>query len=315
MKVLLTYGFLFSLTLTWGQGSSYFKKGELQIGEQTTLTYEIVLPNKIVKPLFQHHSKIIPCNRRNGNSYVNTGAAAELEVVGEFSDTVVAQGSSFLWKGQYTITCWDTGQFLIPPTSIIIEDSTYDFNPVLLKVSAPKTEEGKDIYDIKESFVEVNFDVIAWLKTYWWIFVIILLGIGFWYLLKRRKKIMAMKPEKTMSLKERTLKTLLGLEQAKMWEKGLVKEHYIELSFIFRSYLSARYELNFLEKTSIETALLLGQLDLKEDTVQTIKIILDYADMVKFAKATPNETEIIKNLMQVHQIVTETSPFEIDRVD
>ena len=73
-----------------------------------------------------------------------------------------------------------------------------------------------------------------------------------------------------------------------------------------------RYNVNLLEKTSHETASLLTQLNLSPDTVKTIKTILDYSDLVKFAKSAPTEFDILKNLAQVRQIIAETSPLEIE---
>jgi hypothetical protein len=123
---------------------------------------------------------------------------------------------------------------------------------------------------------------------------------------RKNKKIVI--PQKELTLKEKSLFALASLEAAKLWEKEQLKEHYIELSFILRSYLAARYELNLLEKTSFETCLLLEKKSLEKDTIQTIKKLLDYSDLVKFAKSKPNEYEVYTNLAQVKQIVVETSP-------
>jgi ethanolamine ammonia-lyase large subunit len=113
-----------------------------------------------------------------------------------------------------------------------------------------------------------------------------------------------------MSLKDRTLYAIDSLEKLKLWEQGKVKEHFSELTFILRSYLSTRYEINLLEKTSHETKLLLLQKGLHEETVRVISNILMEADLVKFAKSHPDEIAIYKHTQLVRQVVAETSPIE-----
>ncbi|MFN5417903.1 MAG: hypothetical protein ACK5B9_12665 [Flavobacteriia bacterium] len=314
MKNYLVLIALFLSGILSAQTNAYLKKGELQIGEQTELVYEFMFDKKEKQPSFQAFSKIIPCNKRLGNSFINTGDPIELEIIGAFKDTIIEKKGFNLWRGTYQITVWDSGQVVIPECRIVFKDSTYNFYPLLLNVSMPKTENGKDIYDIKESFVEIETDYFSWITDFWWIWTaLILLGIIF-YILRKRSKKPVKEIIKELSLKDKTLLALDGLEKAKMWEKEQIKEHYIELSFIFRSYLASRYELNLLEKTSYETALLLAQKNIATDTIETIKSILDYADMVKFAKSKPNEFDVLRNLAQVRQIVAETSPLEINHV-
>lgn len=311
MKKLLLFITLFYAGILSAQTRVYFKNNNLQIGEQTELVYEFLIQSGSEAVKFEPFSKMIPCEKRLANSNLSSHNA-ELEIIGEFKDTILKQKAFKLWRGIYKITVWDTGQIIVPTTTISLNDSIFTFGQAYLNVSMPKTEEGKDIYDIKESFVEVETDYISLIKSYWWILALIIGLIVAFYLYKKRKKNVAFENIKELNLKERTLLALEGLEKANLWNKDQMKEHYIELSFIFRSYLASRYELNLLEKTSYETALLLAKKELSKDTIQTIKTILDYADLVKFAKAKPTEFDVLKNMAQVRQIVAETSPLEIE---
>ncbi|MFN5912374.1 MAG: hypothetical protein ACK45H_13620, partial [Bacteroidota bacterium] len=96
------------------------------------------------------------------------------------------------------------------------------------------------------------------------------------------------------------------------WEIGKLKEHYIELSFILRSYLSSRYDLNLLENTTAEAQLILSHKGLHPETIRVIGTVLDQSDMVKFARSAPIEVEVLKVSQQVRQIVAETSPIEFE---
>ncbi len=303
----------FSCCALLAQSKAYVKQGELQIGEQTELIYEFAFEKDAEPPQFQPYNKIIPCLRRSQTSEVSLGDAVELEILGEFKDTILSKNGYKLWRGSYTITVWDTGYLVIPQATITYRDSITDFNVVLLTVKMPKLEEGQDIYDIKESFVEVENEYISWLKSWWWAILLVIAALVITWIYVRKANKPKPVPKKTLSLKDRSLYAIDGLEHARLWEKAQVKEHYIELSFILRSYLGGRYQVNLLEKTSHEAALLLTKLNLSPDTVQTIKMLLDYSDLVKFAKSTPTEFDILRNLAQARQIIAETSPLEIDK--
>ena len=115
-------------------------------------------------------------------------------------------------------------------------------------------------------------------------------------------------------MKEKTILAIESLEKRRLWEDDKLKLHYIELSYIMRSYLSARYNLNLLEKTTIETRLLLREAGLHAETINGISQILNQSDMVKFAKSTPDEMTILKVSIKAKQIVAETSPIEFENV-
>ena len=89
MKNYLVLIALFLSGILSAQTNAYLKKGELQIGEQTELVYEFMLDKNDKNPTFQAYSKIIPCNKRLGNSFINTGDPIELEIIGAFKDTII----------------------------------------------------------------------------------------------------------------------------------------------------------------------------------------------------------------------------------
>ncbi|MES2587629.1 MAG: hypothetical protein V4622_01540 [Bacteroidota bacterium] len=314
MRIIVFILFSAFFGTAFSQTKSGIKNSHLKIGEQTELFYELKYKKEDGQLSFFPLAKTITCLRQTKNSKINTEEPVELEILSPFEDTIIQQKQNLLWRGKYKITVWDTGVFIIPPTTISTQDSVYEFEAIMLTVTSPKLEEGKEIYDIKEQFIELPNEYISWLKNNWyWILVGLILLVSLVIYFKRKNK-KEQKPLKELSLKERSLLAIDALEKAKMWQKSLMKEHYIELSYILRSYLSSQYNLNLLEKTSYQTCLLLTQKGLEKDTVNTIKNILDYSDLVKFAKSTPSEMDIFKNIAQVKQIIVETSPLEIEHV-
>ena len=85
------------------------------------------------------------------------------------------------------------------------------------------------------------------------------------------------------------LKKLSKLKAEKIWREGKVKEFQSQLTYILREYLENRYKIQALEQTTGEIVHSLQKIKLDNKDIDTIKNILQIADMVKFAKAKPEE--------------------------
>jgi len=118
-----------------------------------------------------------------------------------------------------------------------------------------------------------------------------------------------------MNLKERTIKAIEALDASELYNKGQLKEHFVELSYILRSYLTSRYNISLLDKTTEQTKIILTKQGLNDETVDTIARILSQSDMVKFAKSKPEVISILRQSTLVKQIIAETSPLDFDNVD
>jgi hypothetical protein len=291
------------------------KNGEIAIGEQTEILYEFRFSEKDGQISFVPLKDKIKCLRSLTKQSLAENDDCSLEIIKPFKDTLLKTGINYIWKGTYVVTAWDTGFVVIPPTTISTQDTVYEFNPILLKITAPLVQEGKEIYDIKEQFIEIPKPKFYWFKkNSWWIISIGLALVGFFIFKKLKRNFSSKEIVKELSLKEKTLLAINSLNEAKMWEKGKIKEHYVELSFILRSYLGSRYGLNLLEKTSYQSTILLLKKGLEKETVDTIRIVLNQSDLVKFAESTPTELEILKISSFAKQIVSETSPIEFENV-
>ena len=113
-----------------------------------------------------------------------------------------------------------------------------------------------------------------------------------------------------LSLEERTLNAIDALEKRKLWEEDRLKEHFVQLSYILRSYLTERYSISLLEKTTHEARLLLEEIALNKSTISSIISVLSEADMVKFAKSKPEVNSILLVSRMARVIVKETRPIE-----
>lgn len=304
---------------TQGQvGETRLSQNDILIGESVTLTYKISFPKK-ENFKFNPENNIIPSYRKLKNGVLSNSTSDDIEILSAFHDTVIIKGDIKEWIGNYELTVWDSGNFVLAKSSISIDDSTFYFPETEISCALVKGKEGQELYDIKESFAEIpnepfsirNFTQNNW----WWLLPLILIIIGLF--IYRRWKNMRENPEiiKVLSLKDRTLLAIDALEKERLWEKEKLKEHYTELSFILRSYLSSRYEINLLEKTTRETKLLLKQKGLHEETILVIISILGESDMVKFAKSQPEEIAVLKISQFARQVVAETSPIEFENAE
>ena len=288
----------------------------LYIGQPVTITYSVKAAKKD-SLLFVPNKETIKARALSKTGALTT-EGVDFEITDEFIDTFAVDGTRKHWVGQYVVTAWDSGMYVLPGPTIIINDSVYKFQDLTIACMLVDAIDGVDLYDIKENFADIPpkpFSIVDFLKTHWWWITLIIVAIIVFIILKRRKREEPEEEEKPLSLRQRTLFAIDALEKAKLWEKDRLKEHFIELSMILRLYLTSRYEISLLEKTTYETKLLLTQKGLNEETVEVIARILSESDMVKFAKSEPETIAILRVSTLARQIVAETSPLEFDNVE
>ena len=311
--------FLFTVGVNAQSTQTNVSQKSLLVGEKITLTYTLTIDSKSKIPSFRPAVGVLPSRLKSNTGSLSNAISDNIEIETPFKDTLVKGKKQSTWTGTYEITAWDEGNYVIAGPTISVDDSTIYFPDTEISVKLVSAKKGQDIYDIKESFAEIPdepFSLKQFVSTnWWWLIPLILIPLVYWVV--RKVKNAEKQPEriKEMPLKERTLLAIDALEKSKLWEKNQVKEHFSELTFILRSYLSSRYNINLLEKTSYETKLLLLQRGLHAETVRVISEILNEADMVKFAKSHPDEIAIYKHAQLARQVVAETSPIEFDHAE
>ncbi len=291
-------------------------KDEFKIGESIKYVIQLKLKNNKDSVYYKPYENTIPARQKIQNSMLNTKTPFEFEIYSPFKDTLDFKNN--IWIGRYEITIWDTGYFVIPPGTLKYQDSIYEIPALLVHVLLDAYDPKKDPIEITEMFEELKDEtivekIVRLSKTYWYLYVI--LGILLLFLLiRKRYKKSEVKPiiHKEMSLKDRTLFAIDALDNRKLWMNDRLKDHYLELSSILRMYLTGRYKINFMEKTSSETYKTLQKLGLEKEIIATIRHILSHSDMVKYAKSEPEELDILKVSLLSKQVVAETSPLEFE---
>jgi hypothetical protein len=204
---------------------------------------------------------------------------------------------------------WNEGIYQLAAQKVNINDIDVTLPGTELNARLVVQKEGGKIYDIEETYTELPEEpsiFVSFLKKWGWV-VLSVIGLTLFLLWFFRRQKSSKSEENLLTLKEKTLQSILQLEQKRLWEKNELKDHYIELSFILRQYLSERFGIHLLEKTTIEAQLILKQYGLSEKLLSEIGIILNGSDMVKFAKSAPEEKIIRANFDDCRNIVEQTA--------
>jgi hypothetical protein len=291
-------------------GTTYLEKQDFLIGEQVHLTYHFTMTEK-GEVKWEPFKGVIPVQSKNPKNSKDSKKVTNIDIVDAFVDTILFIKGKKEWFGTCVLTAWDSGHFVIPRTSLLFANKTITFPETFFKVRLSKKIEGKDIYDIDENFEKISdepFSFGHFFSKYWYVLLfIVLLIMSIFLYFKFKKGNQDSVEMKQLSLEEQIVLAIEELERNKWWAVGKLKEHYVQLSFIMRSYLSKRYSIHLLEKTTHETELLLTQKGVEKGIIENIILILSQSDFVKFAKSEPEEITAVRLSALAKKIVQETT--------
>ncbi len=117
-------------------------------------------------------------------------------------------------------------------------------------------------------------------------------------------------PRKVVSPWERAMQRLDALKSSGMATKGQPKVFFTELTDILRQYLDGRFGINALEMTSTEILRRLRENPQTRLTTDQVRQVLELADFVKFAAATPPQEDALRELRTVQDFIQSTKPEE-----
>ena len=210
------------------------------------------------------------------------------------SDNLISQ--------DFIITAWDSGSYYIPPIAFSATSKTQG---LLLNVQIIILEEGAELKDIKQPMEAP----IGWSDIWPWLLGIVLL-ILIAYILKKyvftkKEALKIEKPKVIIPADIIALKELITLEKAKIWQEGKIKEYHSSLSEIVRRYTEERFQFIALELTTDE---IIDELKskLNQEQIQNLKTLLQRADLAKFAKSKPIESENTESMLLAKNFVNNT---------
>ncbi len=205
---------------------------------------------------------------------------------------IIGNGRLKLIK-RYLITSFDSGVYQVPPLKFAFQiGSNHDSlstMPLVLVVNTLPIKDSKKIFDIKQLIkVPFTFDeILPYVVIVLGLLLIIALVTYIIIRIRQNKPIFFMqKPPEPPHLK--AFRELEKLKSEKLWQQGLVKQYYTNLTDIVRIYIEGRFNVMALESTSEEIIdALKGIENITDEILNELKRLLVLADLVKFAKGDP----------------------------
>lgn len=229
-------------------------------------------------------------------------------------DTLKQDASRITERLVVPVQVFDSGFYKLPPFVYLTANDSVASNTVELSVYPVAVGENETISDFKDivdpsdkSFWDWMPD---WLYELWWLWLIAIVGIAIviWLSTKYRRtgKFITL-PEKPQPKPWTVaLKRLEKLKEKNLWENGMEKEYFTELTDILRDYLYTRFGINAMEMTSRQIMdTLASQSDVKDKRAYVRKI-LDMSDFVKFAKVRPLPADNVEAYDNAVAFVRET---------
>ena len=216
--------------------------------------------------------------------------------------------SKNLISQNFIITAWDSGSYYIPPISFSAKSKT---EGLLLTVQTIILEEGAELKDIKQPMEAP----IGWSDIWPWLLGFIVLALVIFLL---KKYVFNKKEEVKIEIKEviipadiTALQQLTKLDKEQLWQAGSVKEYHTELSEIIRRYTENRFNFIALELATDE---IISELKSKVNNEQlaSITILLQRADLAKFAKSKPDEDENKESMQLAKHFVGQTKEKQVN---
>lgn len=287
---------------------SEVNKKEIKVGEQFTwkLTATQDDRTKVSWPVF------------------NDKVGEKLDIV-KFNepDTVFSDDKSKItFSQEYVLTGFDSGYASIP--SVRFEytsgnDTLYawtDSIPVLVTTVPVDTTKG--FYDISGP-VDAPFNFRELLPYVIVIVAVVIVGLIIFFIVYRlaRKKKNAPAPEVKEPEKPVIPAHIIArerfeaLKEKRLWQNNRIKEYYSELTDVIREYLHNRYFIDASEMTTDEILSKVQLTDAGAEPQGKLGMLLRMADLVKFAKGKPSDTEHEDALVHAEQFVDYTKKEEI----
>lgn len=285
---------------------------DILIGEQAIINVEVIAPKgrNIVFPLYQDT------------------LIQGIEVLKMLKpDTVMTEVMTISQK--YVVTSFDSTLYHVPHMLVIDGTDTLRTNDFGLKVSAPQLSDSTlaylemlknnqtDSIDFEKLQISDIKDVLdppfVWQDYLEYIYIpllvillVLLIGLGVYFLLRKKKKGYFFTPKVVLPPHVVALNGLDQLKVSKLWQKGMEKEYFTELTDILRQYIDHRFNIAAPEMISDE---IIEAVHLATDTKSAtdgLEQILKLADLVKFAKYKPFPDENDLSLVNAYLFVNQT---------
>ena len=259
---------------------------------------------------------------------ISTGGFQDLNGDGlytsdEMNWNISTLGNKTLLVNTFTILPWDPGETIVvyPPVIYSLngeQDQMIREGQMRIFVAPPRglsaEQDSLQLAPIK-TIKEEKANLSDFLILFILIGTAIVLGLAYWLFVKYFKK---QSHEELEEIEEEiqipphivAIQKLKDLRTQELWQQGDIKKYQSELTYIIREYLEGRYGVQALESTTAEVIRELARAALESDNVLSVQRILQVADLVKFAKATPADDIHESFMNEAIELVHKTKELE-----
>lgn len=203
---------------------------------------------------------------------------------------VVQKKDTILQTFIIRLTIFRTGDYEIPSIPITVwnvasQGALARTPPVPVKVvSVGKTKkDGGDVRPIKGP-AELDLRHL-WDWVYGGLLVLALAALAVSMIFRKRREMADL--ESRLPAHERAFLELERLAENHWLAAGKEKDHYSALAGVLKRYLMRRYGLDFADDTTPETVAALKAKNFETSIVDDVRVVLENADLVKFARLVP----------------------------
>ena len=236
-------------------------------------------------------------------------------------DTLLREGRRLKIAKRYRLAAFEEGRFNLGPARALyadknIVDTLATDDSLRLEVGTFLIDSTSHaIFDLKGQknlpfrFAEIRGYVVRGLLA------LLLLAAALWglrhWLAGRGKRLGDLfRPAPPLPPHVAAIRALEALHHQKLWQNNRHKLYYSGLTDILRTYIAARWEIGAMEMTSDEILAAMRDVELPAKARTDLQAILRDADLVKFAKATPEAEENEADYLKCYYFVEETKLVE-----
>jgi hypothetical protein len=229
------------------------------------------------------------------------------------SEDIQKKEGNRLYEGKkFTVTAFSLGEYVLEPQKIQYLDTdgqtkTLQTDKIYLTVkSVAEGEEKSDIRGIK-GVVALPKKVMRWVFL---ALVLLVVFLIFYLFNKRRIVLPKIVTEPELTNEEEALMKLNRLFDSDLVRNGKIKEYYLRLSEILRSYFEKRFQIPAVEATTFEIQRSLKTKEVDQSLREQINEVLEAADLAKFAKWKPEPAQIVQIQQKSKQLIELSRPKE-----
>lgn len=187
-----------------------------------------------------------------------------------------------------TITCFDSGRWVIPVLSLDVNGKSYLTDSLPVSVAFSEFDPAQAYHDIKD-ILEVDNPYAALIN--WVLGALTLISLfALVYLLRKRSpkvNLPVTRNEFAPGPFEEAILSLEKLYNQQLPRQGMVKQYYTGLNDVLRLFISRKMNVTTMQKTSEELILQMKQMGLPHAFFIQLAQTLRMSDAVKFARYVP----------------------------